>query len=81
MATDVRRWNVEYDHKDGRKGTVGVVTEIKKSAGFDYGNGKCGILIVDGWMTSYDLRYCAGNLHMAMIETYFGRGLVAATEI
>lgn len=73
---------MEYDHKDGRKGTVGVVTEIKKSAGFDYGNGKCGALTVDGYpFVGYDLRYNSGNLHLAMIKDYFGAGLVAATEI
>ena len=82
MATEVKRWSVEYDHHDGRKGTVGVVTEIRKSAGFQYGNGKSGALTVDGYpFIGYDLRYCGGNLHMAMIKEYFGKGLVAATEI
>lgn len=82
MATEVKRWSVEYDHHDGRKGTVGVVTEIKKSAGFQYGNGKSGALTVDGYpFIGYDLRYCGGNLHIAMIKEYFGKGLVAATEI
>ena len=79
--TDVKRWNVQYDHKDGRSGVVEVVTEIKKSGGFSYGNGKGGALIVDGYPHGYDLRYCSGNLHMVMIKQYFGEGLIVATEI
>ena len=79
--TDVKRWNVQYDHKDGRSGVVEVVTEITKSGGFSYGNGKGGALIVDGYPHGYDLRYCSGNLHMVMIKQYFGDGLIVATEI
>ena len=57
--TDVKRWNVQYDHKDGRSGVVEVVTEITKSGGIRYGNGKGGALIVDGYPHGYDLRYCS----------------------
>ena len=77
---ETKKWIVEYDHEDGRSGKVEVTTEIMKSGGFQYGNGKSGALIVDGYPTGYDLRYCNGDLHMVMIRTYFGRGLVKATE-
>ena len=79
--TDTKRWNVQYDHKDGRSGTVEVVTEIAESGAFNYGNSKSGTLIVCGQFNNYDLRYCGGNLHMVMIKEYFGKGLVGATEI
>ncbi len=79
MVTEIKRWSIKYDHHDGRKGTVEAVTEIKKSAGFNYGNGKCGALTVDGCpFVGYDLRYCSGNLHVVMLKEYFGEGLVEA---
>lgn len=71
------KWIVEYDHHDGRNGTVQVTTEVSKSDAFCYGNGKCGALIIGGYPTVYDLRYnTEKDLHMAMIKSYFGEGLV-----
>ena len=74
-------WKVEYDHKDGRKGTVEVITEVDKYGGFQYGNCKAGTLIADGYPNGYDLRYCHGDLHRIMLEQYFGAGLVSAEEV
>lgn len=80
MKNEVKKWKVEYDHKDGRSGVVDVTTEISDSGAFKYGNGKCGaIQINDGEQTVYDLRYNHGDLHMVMIEDWFGKGLVKAT--
>lgn len=77
-----KKWNVEYDHKDGRKGTIEVRTEVEESNGFQYGNGKSGALFIGGSVHGYDLRYNKEkDLHMAMIKEYFGKGLVKATEI
>lgn len=82
MQKDTKRWSIEYSHKDGRSGTVNVTTEVGESGGFQYGNGKGGALIIDGYPYGYDLRYSReSDLHMAMIEDYFGSGLVKATEI
>ena len=79
MKNEVKKWKVEYDHKDGRSGVVDVTTEIRDSAS-KYGNGKCGaIQINDGEQTVYDLRYNHGDLHMVMIEDWFGKGLVKTT--
>ena len=79
---EAKKWKIEYDHKDGRAGTLEVETEIMKSEGFDYGNGKSGALIINGFANGYDLRYSrAKDLHRAMIEEYFGKGLVSAVEI
>lgn len=81
MDNEVKRWNVTYNHEDGRSGTVEAVTEIQKSGGFRYGNGKAGGLTIDGYTTVYDLRYEHGDLHRLMLDSYFGKGLVKATEI
>lgn len=80
--TETKKWSVEYSHDDGRSGTVKVTTEVGKSGAFQYGNGKSGALTVDGFTQGYDLRYCnRKDLHMVMLEDYFGKGLVKATEI
>lgn len=82
MKEEIKKWLIAYDHKDGRSGTVEATTEIHKSGGFDYGNGKSGGLTIDGYTFGYDLRYCREkNLHMVMIREYFGKGLVKATEV
>lgn len=82
MVKEVKKWMVEYDHADGRQGTVEVTTEICKAGGFQYGNGKGGALIENGYPHIYDLRYCREkDLHMVMIREYFGDGLVKAEEI
>jgi len=79
---ETKKWRVHYAHSDGRAGAVDVVTEIGKSGAFDYGNGKCGALIVGDFMQGYDLRYNTENdLHMVMLKDYFGKGLVKVTEI
>ena len=79
---EAKKWSIEYSHSDGRSGTVEAVTEISKSGAFEYGNGKCGTLEIDGDLTSYDLRYSREkDLHMVMIKEYFGKGLVNATPI
>ena len=78
---DVKNWVVDYSHDDGRSGTVSVTTEIRKSGGFQYGNGKAGKITVEGYERFYDLRYCREkDLHMVMLEEYFGNGLVKAVE-
>lgn len=84
--SDVKNWIVDYACKDprmeGRIGSLKVTTEISKSGAFDYGNGKSGTLTVEGYPHTYDLRYCRENdLHMAMIESYFGENIVKVTEI
>lgn len=81
MNKEIKKWSVEYDHRDGRKGIVEVTTEIEESANFQYGNGKSGMLTVGHYKEGYDLRYNTGDLHMAMIKDYFGKGLVRATEV
>jgi hypothetical protein len=82
MTPEKKRWLVEYDHKDGRKGTVEATTEISESSGFHYGNGKCGYLQVDDFGQGYDLRYNHDkDLHTVMLREFFGEGLVKATEI
>lgn len=80
--TDTKKWRVEFNHRDGRSGEIEVITEIQKSVSFEYGNGKCGAVIVDGYPFVYDLRYSMEkDLHMVMLKEYFGNGLVKATEI
>lgn len=79
--SEIKKWHVWYSHADGRNGTAKVTTKVEESGAFKYGNGKCGAIIIDGCSRSYDLRYCHDkNLHMAMIEEYFGDGLVKVTE-
>jgi len=80
MNNDVKRWKIVYAHEDGRSGTVEAVTEIQKGGGFQYGNGLAGGLTIDGYTTGYDLRYEHGDLHKVMLDSYFGKGLVRATE-
>ena len=78
---ETKRWNVRYDHKDGRCGTVEVLTEIEKLNN-TYGNGKYGRLTVDSFSQIYDLRYNReSDLHRLMIENYFGKGLIKAEVI
>lgn len=80
--TEVKRWLVEFSHDDGRSGTVEITTKVGESEAFHYGNGKRGALIDGKNREGYDLRYCMENdLHRAMLEDYFGKGLVKATEI
>lgn len=84
MKKETKRWLVDYSHDDGRKGTVQVTTEIMKSGGFQYGNGKSGVLIENsvGYHHGYDLRYCKEkDLHMVMIREFFGKGLIKASEV
>lgn len=40
MNKEIKKWNVEYNHRDGRKGTIEAITEIGDSQSFNYGNGK-----------------------------------------
>lgn len=75
-----KTWNVSYDHKDGRKGTVKVITEVERGNSM-YGNEKHGRLTIVASSVVYDLRYNKGNLHMAMLKNYFGSGFVNAVEI
>ena len=79
--TETKKWRVEYDHKDGRSGVVEATTEIMKSGGFQYGNGKAGRMTVEGFEQIYDLRYNHGDLHKVMLKGWFGEGLIKATEI
>lgn len=81
MDNEIKKWKVEYNHEDGRSGTVVVSTEIQKSAGFQYGNGKAGALTIGSFIQGYDLRYNSGDLHKVMLNDYFGKGLVKAEEI
>ena len=82
MATEMKKWVIEYAHDDGRSGTIEATTEIRKSGAFDYGNGMGGALTINGYDNVYDLRYCKEkDLHMVMIKDYFGKGLVKATEV
>ena len=79
---EIKKWVVEYDHKDGRHGTIEATTEIGKSGGFQYGNGKAGLLTIGSFEQCYDLRYNRDkDLHMLMLKDYFGKGMVKATEI
>ena len=78
---DKKKWMVRYDHEDGRSGQVEVTTEIAKSDS-RYGNGKSGLLTVGSLSQGYDLRYdSSSDLHLLMLESYFGDGLVRATEM
>lgn len=81
MNNEVKKWKIAYSHEDGRNGTVEATTEIQQSGGFQYGNGKSGGLTIDGYTTIYDLRYEHGDLHRLMLNDYFGKGLVEATEV
>lgn len=82
MNKEVKRWSVEYSHDDGREGTVEIITEVGKADGFQYGNGKYGMLKEGNYERVYDLRYCKEkDLHAAMLKDYFGDGLDKATEI
>lgn len=82
MNEETKKWSVEYDHKDGRSGTVTAVTTVGKCGGFQYGNGKAGMLKVEGYTQCYDLRYWNDkDLHMAMLKHFFGKGMVKATEV
>lgn len=76
-----KKWLVTYDHKDGRAGTVEVMTEVSDSGAFAYGNRKAGALWVERQMFGYDLRYCKGDLHRVMLDEFFGAGLVKAEEV
>ena len=80
--TEQKKWKVQYNHADGRHGTVEITTEVGESQAFKYGNGKYGAIIDGDFEQSYDLRYVnAKDLHRVIIEDYFGKGLVSATEI
>lgn len=82
MAEEIKRWKVRYSHKDGRSGEVEAVTEVGASGAFKYGNGKAGVLRIDGYANGYDLRYCREkDLHRAMLNEYFGDGIVSAEEV
>lgn len=82
MKPEIKRWRIKYDHNDGRSGTVDVTTEIRKSGAFQYGNGKSGAITVGDYIRTYDLRYCREkDLHKAMLDDYFGKGLVESVEV
>lgn len=82
MENGTKKWQVTYDHKDGRSGVVNAETTVMDSGAFQYGNGKAGELTInDAYTEYYDLRYTHGDLHRAMIEGYFGKGFVKAVEI
>lgn len=83
MNEETKKWKIQYDYHDGRKGTDIVTTIITKSKSFNYGNGLCGILVIDDFNWSYDLRYMIpGDLHRAMINELFGsRNLVDVSEV
>ena len=67
-----------------------VRTEVQESQAFNYGNGKCGAVFLlsdktgngrGQFIESYDLRYSdAKDLHVAMIESYWGKNLKAYYE-
>lgn len=80
---ETKKWMIEYSHDDGRSGVVEATTKVgKNDAFFQYGNGMSGVLKVGGDAQLYDLRYCTeSDLHRVMLDTYFGKGLVKATEI
>ena len=79
---ETKKWRVDYDHKDGRHGTVEVSTEVGETGAFKYGNGKYGAIICDGFEQGYDLRYSnSKDLHRVILNEFFGEGLVKATEI
>lgn len=82
MTKETKRWKVEFDYKDGRKGTVEFITEVGESDGFRYGNGKYGALIDGNFEQANDLRYVPANdLHRVILNEYFGDGLVKAEEL
>jgi len=79
---ETKKWRIDYDHKDGRHGTMEVTTEIGDSTLFQYGNGKYGAIFCDDFEQGYDLRYCRSkDLHRVILDEFFGDGLVRATEI
>ena len=81
---DIRNYEVTYDHKDGRAGTVKVKTTVADSDAFPYRNRKCGWIKVEGSNEdiSYDLRYVQfGDLHEVMLHTYFGKGFISAGRV
>ena len=78
---ETKYWIVEYKYSDGRHGKVYVTTIVSKSESFEYGNGKSGLLTVDGIDWGYDLRYSLeDDLHLAMIKDFFGSGFTSAYE-
>ena len=80
MKKEIRKWVVEYSHKDGRAGIVEATTIITESGAFKYGNGKAGLLIINDYKQGYDLRYNnEKDLHRVMLKLYFGNGLVKAS--
>lgn len=83
MNEETKKWKIQFDHHDGRAGIVYATTTISKSKSFNYGNGLCGILVIDDFNWSYDLRYMIpGDLHRAMINDLFGtRNLVDVSEV
>lgn len=75
---EIKKWLVCYDHNDGRSGKVKVITILEKVPGSLYGNQTYGSISINGVGTAsrlYDLRYEKGDLHLLMIEDYFGAGL------
>ena len=78
MKNEFKSWEVTYDHKDGRSGTLKVETEVTEDKASKYGNGKSGCLRIGTTKELYDLRYEHGDPHKAMIESYFGTGLIEA---
>lgn len=82
MIIETKNWEIEYSHDDGRAGTVRARTEISKSEEYTYGNKKYGALRINGEPVIYDLRYNrAKDLHLVMLQEYFGNGLVRAIEV
>lgn len=82
VEKDIRKWVVRSGNcKDYVVNSFDVTTIVEDSEGFQYGNGKCGVLTLEGYTYSYDMRYCKGDLHMAMIEMYFGKNLVDAVDV
>lgn len=75
---EIMNWIVFFDHHDGRSGKVSVSTILEKVPESRYGNKTYGsICVADDDLSSrtYDLRYETGNLHLLMIEDFFGSGL------
>lgn len=75
-----KKWVVEYDHKDGRKGKANAITTLCK-VDDTYGNQTYGHFETEHYATNYDLRYCReSDLHRVMLESYFGDGIVNVFE-
>ena len=81
MKEEMKKWIVEYDHKDGRSGKIKVITAISQGSEFQYGNGKGGCIKIGDHIWVYDLRYNKGDLHKVMLNDYFGKGIVSVIEI